>query len=84
MQIVTLAFKSLRNRRASALLTVAAIAFSVMLLLGVERVSKSALTSFQNTISGTDLIVGARSGPVQLLLYSVFRVGGAQADARVP
>jgi putative ABC transport system permease protein len=33
--------------------------------------------SFTDTISGTDLIVGARSGSVQLLLYSVFRIGNA-------
>src|SRR5690606_12862167 len=36
-----------------------------------------AKASFANTISGTDLIVGARSGSVQLLLYSVFRIGNA-------
>jgi putative ABC transport system permease protein len=47
------------------------------LLVGVERIRKEARTSFTNTISGTDLIVGARSGPVQLLLYSVFRIGNA-------
>jgi putative ABC transport system permease protein len=47
----------------------------VTLLLGVERIRTETRTSFTNTISGTDLIVGARSGPVQLLLYSVFRIG---------
>lgn len=45
--------------------------------MGVERIRKEARASFTNTISGTDLIVGARSGPVQLLLYSVFRIGNA-------
>ncbi len=49
----------------------------VTLLLGVERIRTEARSSFTNTISGTDLIVGARSGPVQLLLYSVFRIGNA-------
>jgi putative ABC transport system permease protein len=48
-----------------------------MLLLGVEKVRTEAKTSFANTISGTDLIVGARSGATQLLLYSVFRIGNA-------
>ncbi|MCV5374064.1 hypothetical protein OFD18_38390, partial [Escherichia coli] len=33
--------------------------------------------SFANTISGTDLIIGGRSGQVNLLLYSVFRIGNA-------
>ena len=50
---------------------------SVILLLGVEKVRVNAKSSFANTISGTDLIVGARSGSIQLLLYSVFRIGSA-------
>ena len=48
-----------------------------MLILGVEKVRHDAKRSFANTISGADLIVGARSGSVQLLLYSVFRIGNA-------
>ena len=72
-----LAAASLWNRRGTALLTVLSIALSVLLLLGIERISKSAEDSFRSTVSGTDLIIGARSGPVQLLLYSVFRIGNA-------
>ena len=75
--IFTLALKSLLNRRATAGLTVVSIALSVTLLLGVERIRTEAQDSFTSTISGTDLIIGARSGPVQLLLYSVFRIGNA-------
>ena len=77
MAILTLAWKSLLNRRFTALLTVVSIALSVALLVGVERLRTEARASFANTLSGTDLIVGARSGPVQLLLYSVFRIGDA-------
>ena len=69
--------KSLFNRKTTALLTIFSIAISVMLLLGVERIKNKAKSSFANTISGTDLIVGARSGATQLLLYSVFRIGNA-------
>jgi putative ABC transport system permease protein len=58
-------------------LTICAIALSVTLLLGVEKIRNEARASFANTISGTDLIVGARSGAIQLLLYSVFRIGNA-------
>lgn len=75
--MLTLASKSLRNRKFTTILTVTSIALSVTLLLGVERIRKEAKASFTNTISGTDLIVGARTGPVQLLLYSVFRIGNA-------
>jgi putative ABC transport system permease protein len=77
MQIILLSLKSLFNRKTTALLTIFSIAISVMLLLGVERIKNKAKTSFANTISGTDLIVGARSGTTQLLLYSVFRIGNA-------
>ena len=77
MTILRLAFRSLRNRWLTAFLTVMAIAVSVVLLLGVEKIRTGAKASFANTISGTDLIVGARSGGIQLLLYSVFRIGNA-------
>jgi putative ABC transport system permease protein len=77
MIVFRLAVQSLRNRWITALLTVLAIAFSIMLLLGVEKVRTSARESFAGTISGTDLIVGARSGAMNLLLYSVFRIGNA-------
>jgi putative ABC transport system permease protein len=75
--LVFLSWKSLLNRRFTALLTVCAIALSIALLLAVERVRTDARQSFTNTISGTDLIVGARSGAIQLLLYSVFHIGNA-------
>jgi putative ABC transport system permease protein len=80
MPTLSLAFKSLWNRRATALLTIAAIAVSVALLLGVQKIRIAARESFANTVSGVDLIVGARSGPLNLLLYSVFRVGDATAN----
>jgi putative ABC transport system permease protein len=78
--LIGLASRSLWNRRGSAALTVFAIAISVMLLVGVETVRIGARESFARTISGTDLIVGARSGPINLLLYSVFRIGDATAN----
>lgn len=77
MPIISLAWKSLFNRRVTAALTVVSIALSIALLVGVERLRNEARASFANTLSGTDLIIGARSGTVQLLLYSVFRIGDA-------
>ena len=75
--IVNLSVRSVYNRRLAVALTIFAIGVSVMLVLGVEKVRQDAKRSFANTISGTDLIVGARSGSIQLLLYSVFRIGSA-------
>ncbi|PTQ70996.1 ABC transporter permease [Pseudomonas sp. GV071] len=82
MYLLRLAMASLANRRFTALLTVFAIALSVCLLLAVERVRTEARASFASTISGTDLVVGARSGSINLLLYSVFRIGNATNNIR--
>ncbi len=75
--ILRLAIASLLARALTVGMTILAIALSVALYLGVEKVRTGAKASFADTISGTDLIVGARSGSVQLLLYSVFRIGNA-------
>lgn len=75
MTLLRLALKSTFNRKGAVLLTLFAIAISVMVLLTIERVRIEAKTSFSNTLSGTDLIVGAKTGDIQLLLASVFRIG---------
>jgi len=75
--ILKLARKSLWNRRGTAMLTLVSLAISVALILGINHLRHQAKQSFTSTISGTDLIVGARSGPTNLLLYSVFRIGNA-------
>ena len=75
--MIALAWKSICNRWPTALLALLAISMSVALILTVEKVRRDARASFTQTVSGTDLIVGARSGAVQLLLYSVFRIGNA-------
>jgi putative ABC transport system permease protein len=82
MPLLRLALASLANRRFTAALTAFAIAVSVCLLLAVERVRTEARASFASTISGTDLVVGARSGSLNLLLYSVFRIGNATNNIR--
>ena len=72
-----LVFGSLWSRRLAVLFVVLAVAVSTVLYLSVERLRIGAWQSFNSTVSGTDLIVGARSGSVQLMLYSVFRIGNA-------
>ncbi|MFP4155291.1 MAG: ABC transporter permease [Halothiobacillaceae bacterium] len=72
-----LALKSLWNRKLTVGLTLLSIALCSALLLGVERLRDETQQSFNQTISGTDLVVGARSGSVQMMLYAVFRMGQA-------
>ena len=75
--MVNLFIRSLLNRRGTALLTIFSISISVTLLLGVENIRQGVRTSFSSAVSGTDIIVGARGGSLQLLLYSIFRIGNA-------
>lgn len=77
MVFLNLAWKSLKNRSLASILTVVSIALSVILLLSVERAKRAADEGFTQTISKTSLIVGARSGPVQLILYTLFNIGNA-------
>ncbi|KAA0876339.1 ABC transporter permease [Nitrincola tapanii] len=77
-----LAWRSLLNRRSSALLTLITIAISVMLLLSVDKLREDTRASFFNTLSGTDLVVGARTGSLPLLLYSVFNIGQPTRNLR--
>lgn len=84
MSVLILAIRSLINRRGSVLLTMLAVALSVALFLGVDKARKGARDGFGNTISSADLIVGAPTGEVNLLLYSVFRLGSATAEVSWP
>lgn len=73
--LVRIAVASLKSRRGAVIMTLLSIIVSVSLLLSVELIRQQAKASFGRTVSGVDLIVGARTGPTNLLLYSVFRMG---------
>jgi putative ABC transport system permease protein len=75
MLIPRLALRSLRSRLLTTSLTVASIALSVTLLVGIEHVRAGVRESFAGTIRGVDLIVGARGGTLQVLLSAVFGIG---------
>ncbi|PHS24695.1 MAG: peptide ABC transporter permease [Methylophaga sp.] len=77
MKLLKIALKSACNRKVSLSLTMFSIAISIVLLLGVDTIRKQAKNNFINTISQTDLIVGARTSPINLLLYSIFHIGNA-------
>lgn len=70
-----LAIKSLLDRKGSIVLSLMAMTVSIFVLLGVEHIRHQTKDSFANTISGVDLIVGAKTGDLNLLLYSVFKIG---------
>ena len=80
MTLPGLAARSLLNRRASVALTVATIAIAIALLVLVEQMRLQLREGFYRSVSGTDLIVGAPTSPVQLLLFSVFGIGNPSAN----
>jgi putative ABC transport system permease protein len=80
MVLLSLAYQSLLNRKLTTIVTLLSIGLSVSLWVGIEHIRGGARESFSNTISQTDLIVGARGGPIQLLLYTVFHIGTPTAN----
>ncbi|MDM3871335.1 ABC transporter permease [Porticoccus sp. W117] len=78
--LLKLARHSLWNRRGTALLTVVSLTVSITLLLAIDHIRREAKASFTSALSGTDLVVGARSSNINLLLYSVFHIGDATSN----
>ena len=75
--MLEVAFNSLRSRRGCVMLTLASLTISMAIVIGVEHIRAQAENSFVRTVSGVDLLVGARTSQINLLLYSVFRIGNA-------
>ena len=83
IMILRLALTSLRSRLLTTSLTVASIALSVTLLVGIENVRAGVRDSFAGTIRGVDLIVGARGGTLQVLLSAVFGIGSPSGSVKL-
>ncbi len=81
--LLHIALRSALNRRGTLALVMLSIALATALLLGLERLRTDIRSSFALAVSGTDLVVGARTSPVQLMLYAVFHVGGATHNIRM-
>ena len=68
------------NRRGTLALVILSVIFSTMLLLGIEKVRTQVKENFIQALSGTDLIVGAKTGEIQLILFSIFHLGELPAS----
>jgi putative ABC transport system permease protein len=73
--LLKLAWHSLASRLGTVMLTVLMMSVSVFVLLSVENIRHQAKESFQQSVSDVDLIVGPRTGQINLLLYSIFHIG---------
>lgn len=72
-----LSFKSLLNRKSSVGLSIVSIAISVSLFLFIQKTQRASREAFLTTVSNVDLLIGAKGGEIQLLLYSIFHIGRA-------
>jgi len=73
--LIKLAFRSLLHRKTTVVLTLISLLIGVTLLFAVSFIKNEAKSSFTKTISGVDLIIGAKTSQINLLLYSIFRLG---------
>ena len=80
--MVGLALRSMLARKLSLMLTVVTLALSVALFLTIERLRVATRDSFDGTISGVDVLVGARGSDLGLLLYTAFQIGDAAPSMR--
>lgn len=78
--LLSVAWQSLVSRKKTVILTFFSLMISILVLLSVEHIRLQAKESFNRTISEVDLIVGAPSGQLNLLLYSVFRMGSPTSN----
>lgn len=75
IRLTEMARRSAWNRRSTLVWVVVSLALATALLWTLERLRHDIRLSFSQSVSGVDLIVGARSSPVQLMLFSVFHIG---------
>ena len=73
--LLQLALKSLLDRKVTILLTIISLTLSISLYLSIDTLRLGAKKSFFGNVKSGDIILGARSGEIQLLLYSLFQIG---------
>lgn len=78
----SLAWQSAWSRRYGLSWVVLSIALATFLMLVLVQMRQDVREHFSQSVSGTDLIVGARTSGTALLLYSVFHIGQPSNNIR--
>ena len=78
----SLAWQSAWSRRYGLSWVVLSIALATFLMLVLVQMRQDVREHFAQSVSGTDLIVGARTSSTALLLYSVFHIGQPSNNIR--
>jgi putative ABC transport system permease protein len=74
MNLVTIAYKSIRQRALASSLTALSVALGVTLMVAVLVINGIIDRMFSQTASGYELIVGPKGSPLQLVLNTVYRL----------
>lgn len=74
MNLFSIAWKSIRQRKLASTLTALSISLGVMLMVGVLVISGAIDRTFNQQSIAYQLIVGAKGGALQLVLSSVYRI----------
>ena len=72
--LFTLAFNSFLSRKVSVILTIICLTLSLTLFTYIDNFRGSAKKSFFNNAQTGDLILGAKSGEIETLLYVIFQI----------
>ncbi|MFN0199816.1 MAG: ABC transporter permease [Planctomycetaceae bacterium] len=74
MNLVSIAYHSLRQRLLASTLTMVSVALGVMLMVSVLIINGVMDRMFNQSASGYDLIIGPKGSALQLVLNSIYRV----------
>lgn len=75
MMLFKLVWASMVSRKGMVALTVFSISISMLVLMSVAHLQAQLKDNFQRSVSGVDLIVGSRTSSLNLLLFSIFKIG---------
>ncbi len=73
--LFTLAFNSLLSRKTSVILTIISLTLSITLFVIIDNFKGGAKKNFFSNAQTGDLILAAKSGEIQSLLYILFQIG---------
>ena len=74
MNLITIAFKSMKHRKLPSLLTSLSVSLGVSLMVAVLILNSVVTEMFQQSGSGYDLIVGPKGSATQLILSTIYRI----------
>lgn len=76
MNLMTIAWKSMRQRSLASSLTALSVALGIMLMVAVIVINGLVENTFNQSSTGYDMVVGVKGSPLELVLKSIYYMGG--------